>query len=186
MPEDKPESSCDTKPSTTIIMQAKVKNTADQMCAAIGPIMYQVKDARIIAQAAGVLMARMAMGCAIGIEPARVLEVIHNISEQALEQLTTLENEEKRKKGILEQGVAGFDQFAQPAIEPGSAGDYPSNPNQNVLPFKKPFIPEDTTDEAIQGPQEEVTAVNIGLPQAAVEPTIDAGASEEAAPKQDP
>lgn len=108
-------------------MQAKVKQLADKMCEAIGPIMMEQPEVNSIIQASSILLARISQGCSSDeIDPIEVQNAIKSMADEALKQLIELENAKKAQKEVMELGIAGFTEFSKPSGAP---------PEENIVNF---------------------------------------------------
>jgi hypothetical protein len=129
-------------------MKAKTHKLVELILAAIGPVFKKHDDYDTIFEAMNLVMARVIQATPDKGKEFELLLESNAMVEHALEQYLKLEEtyaaEQEAKKAKLKQGVAAFDRFAlngnaQPLIEPGSAADYPDNPNQNIAKTVAPF-----------------------------------------------
>jgi len=119
-------------------MKATIHNLTDEITTALGPIFRKNPDYSTIFSSMCLVMARVVQSTPDKGEELLVMEDAYNEIKHALKEFIKLEKEyeaiKEAKKAKLDEGIASFDGFARPEqpIEPGSAGDYPDNPNQNI------------------------------------------------------
>lgn len=120
-------------------MKSTVHRMTEEITKALGPIFHKTPEYDVIFPAMCMCMARVIQSTPDVGQELDVLEDAHNEIKHALTQFLEIEREKEAKAKIVDSGINGFDQFAQPVIEPGSAGDHPDNPNQNVAKTVEPF-----------------------------------------------
>jgi len=127
-------------------MKAKVHKLAETITASLGPIFRENPNYETILQAMSLVMARVIQASPDRGDELLVMEDAYNEIKHALNQFLAIEREKEAKAKVVVEGIDGFSGLAraeeQPVIEPGSAGDYPDNPNQNVAKTVAPFNPE--------------------------------------------
>ena len=124
---------------------------------ALGPIFKKNPDYETIFPAMCMCMARVIQSTPDRGDELLVMEDAYNEIKHALNQFLAIEREKEATKAKLDAGIAGFTEMCatsdgeyygpasglpdkyKPTIEPGSAGDYPDNPNQNVAKTVAPF-----------------------------------------------
>ena len=90
-------------------MKASVKNTVDQIMAAIGPVFYQVKDYETIRLATAIVMAKVILSTPDTGKELEIFDATSNDILHALEQLLQIEAAEKAKLAQkLDRGINGF------------------------------------------------------------------------------
>jgi len=134
-------------------MKAKTHKLVEQILAAIGPVFKQHPEYDAILEAMSLVMARVIQATPEKGNEHLIAEDSSIMVSNALREFLKLEQayeaEQAAKKAKLDEGINGFDRFAvveQDVIEPGSAGDYPDNPNQNVAKTVAPFKDLDQED----------------------------------------
>ena len=147
-------------------MKAKTHKLVEQILAAIGPVFKQHPEYDTILEAMSLVMARVIQATPEKGNEHLIAEDSSIMVSNALREFLKLEQayeaEQAAKKAKLDEGIGNFSRFAvvngaeQPAIEPGSAGDYPDNPNQNlaktVAPFPNKELPPYTEEELENAP----------------------------------
>jgi hypothetical protein len=126
----------------------------------LGPIFKKNPDYETIFPAMCMCMARVIQSTPDRGDELLVMEDAYNEIKHALNQFLAIEREKEATKAKLDAGIAGFTEMCatsdgeyygpasglpdkyKPTIEPGSAGDYPDNPNQNLAKTVAPFNPE--------------------------------------------
>jgi hypothetical protein len=120
-------------------MKSNIHRAVEDITKAVAPILFKIQDYDVIFPAMCMVMARVIQSTPDRGEEMDVLEDSYNEIKHALNQFLQIEREKEATKAKLDKGISGFNGFAQPTIEPGSAGDYPDNPNQNVAKTVAPF-----------------------------------------------
>jgi hypothetical protein len=145
-------------------MKSNIHRAVEDITKAVAPILFKIQDYDVIFPAMCMVMARVIQSTPDRGEEMDVLEDSYNEIKHALTQFLAIENEKEAQKAKLDQGINGFDKFAQPKIEPGSAGDYPSNPNQNIAKTVAPFRDQEgnLTQEGLNQLKKDV--VNLQTP----------------------
>lgn len=129
-------------------MKAKIKNLTDEILAALAPIFIKHKDYDDIFNAMCLVMGRIVQATPDKGNELLIMEDAYTATKHALVEFLKLEKayeaEQAAKKAKLDEGIISFSEFAkpeQPVVEPGSAADYPDNPNQNLAKTVAPFAP---------------------------------------------
>jgi len=128
-------------------MKSKVHNLTEIITNTLGPVFRDNPEYGTILPSMCLVMARVIQSTPKAGEEKEVMRDAFRMIEESLEQFLEMEKEYEAKEKILDQGVDGFDAFAREPIEPGSSGDYPSNPNQNIAKEQKPWPPKENIDE---------------------------------------
>jgi hypothetical protein len=127
-------------------MKSAVHRMTEDISKALGPIFQKNPDYETIFPAMCMCMARVIQSTPDRGDELLVMEDAYNEIKHALNQFLAIEREKEAKAKVVVEGIDGFSGLARaeerPVIEPGSAGDYPDNPNQNVAKTVAPFNPE--------------------------------------------
>ena len=163
-------------------MKAKIKNLTDELIAAVGPVFARHQDYDDIFAAMCLVMARVIQSTPDRGEELLVMEDAYTEIKHALTQFLAIEHAKENQAKVVAEGIDGFAGLARPAeqpvIEPGSAGDHPDNPNQNIAKTVAPFRDQkgNLTQEGFDQLKQDV--VKLHTPDSG--PTIDKVIGEEA------